>query len=150
MNGIISRYVLFVAMVVISVMRMEAQSYFVSFDYDDDGNRISRTVFLGSSRDDSASQNDTTEIVRYTEHIDESEISIYPNPTSESLFVSLTNMEDGKTFTATLLSPSGVAIIRQELKTVSAEFDLNGMADGIYILELQSGTETKVWKIIKR
>lgn len=130
-------------------LQAQTKAYYVSYAYDADGNRVSRTVRLGSDRDD-RSQPDTAAVARYTDCIDECEISIYPNPTTGRVSVGMTSAtEDGVTFTAALFSPSGVLITRRDAGTVPAEFDLSGLPPGAYLLELRLGTESRTWKIIK-
>lgn len=141
----------FIVLMTAGVVCLNAQSraYYVNFNYDNDGNRISRFISLGDDRDDRSSS-DTTETIHYTEIIDESQINIYPNPTTESVFVNITNPEDGNTISATMLSPTGVLLDSKVIGAAAVEFDLSGKAAGIYILELRSENDTKTWKIIKR
>lgn len=130
-------------------LQAQTKAYYVSYAYDADGNRVSRTVRLGSDRDD-RSQPDTAAVARYTDCIDECEISIYPNPTTGRVSVGMTSpTEEGVAFTAALFSPLGALITRREAGTFPAEFDLSGLSPGVYMLELRLGDETRTWKIIK-
>ena len=151
MNKHIKRLIAFIVLMMAGVACLNAQNraYFVNFEYDADGNRISRTITIGDDREERSS-NDTTELVHYTDLIDESRINIYPNPTTKSVFINITNPEEDTMITATLLSPSGVFLETKEISTAPVEFDLSSMAAGVYILELRSGTDKKTWKIIKR
>ena len=151
MNKHIKRLMAFIVLMMTGAVYLNAQSraYFVNFEYDADGNRISRFISLGDDRDDRSSS-DTTETIHYTDIIDESQINIYPNPTTESVFVNITNPEDGNTISATMLSPTGVLLDSKVIGAAAVEFDLSGKAAGIYILELRSENDTKTWKIIKR
>ncbi|MCQ2308372.1 MAG: T9SS type A sorting domain-containing protein [Bacteroidales bacterium] len=131
-------------------LQAQTKAYYVSYAYDADGNRVSRTVWLGNDRED-RSQSDTAAVAHYTDCIDECEISIYPNPTSGRVNVGMTSpTEEDIAFTAALFSPSGVLITRREAGTFPAEFDLSGLPPGVYMLELRLGDETRTWKIIKR
>lgn len=151
MSVYIKRLMAFIVLMTAGVVCLNAQSraYYVNFNYDNDGNRISRFISLGDDRDDRSSS-DTTETIHYTDIIDESQINIYPNPTTESVFVNITNPEDGNTISATMLSPTGVLLDSKVIGAAAVEFDLSGKAAGIYILELRSENDTKTWKIIKR
>lgn len=151
MNKHIKRLIAFIVLMMAGVACLNAQNraYFVNFEYDADGNRISRTITIGDDREERSS-NDTTELVHYTDLIDESRINIYPNPTTKSVFINITNPEEDTMITATLLSPSGVFLETKGIGTAPVEFDLSSMAAGVYILELRSETDTKTWKIIKR
>lgn len=151
MNKHIKSLIAFIVLMMAGVACLNAQNraYFVIFEYDADGNRISRTITIGNDRDERSSK-DTTEVVHYTDLIDENQINIYPNPTTKSVFINITNPEEETMITATLLSPSGVFLETKEIGTAPVEFDLSDKASGIYILELRSGNDTKTWKIIKR
>jgi len=148
----IARLLAVAALVMAGAACLQAQTraYYVNFAYDADGNRVSRTITLGDDREDRGPSSDTTEVAHYTDFIEESEISIYPNPTSGRVSVGMTSAPDGVTFTATLFSPSGVVITKKEISSSPAEFDLGGMAAGTYILELRCGGEARTWKIIKK
>ncbi|MBQ2188839.1 MAG: T9SS type A sorting domain-containing protein [Bacteroidales bacterium] len=141
--------VIIVMMAGVAYVNAQNRAYFVNFEYDNDGNRISRTITIGDDREERSS-NDTTEVIHYTDILDESQINIYPNPTTKSVFINITNPEEDTMITATLLSPSGVFLETKEISTAPVEFDLSSMAAGVYILELRSGTDKKTWKIIKR
>lgn len=141
--------IIFLVMAGTVYMNAQDRAYYVNFEYDADGNRISRTITIGDDREERSS-NDTTEVVHYTDVIDKSQINIYPNPTTKSVFINITNPEEETMITATLLSPSGVSLETKKISTAPVEFDLSDKASGIYILELRSGNDTKTWKIIKR
>ncbi len=151
MNKHIKRLIAFIVLMMAGVVCLNAQNraYFVNFEYDADGNRISRTITIGNDREERSS-NDTTELVHYTDLIDESRINIYPNPTTKSVFINITNPEEDIMITATLLSPSGVFLETKGIGTAPVEFDLGDMAAGVYILELRGGNDKKTWKIIKQ
>lgn len=141
--------VIIIMMVGVVYVNAQNRAYFVNYEYDNDGNRISRTITIGNDREERFS-NDTTEMIHYTDILDESQISIYPNPTTKSIFVNITNPDEDFSINATLLSPSGVFLDSKAIGTATVEFNLSDMAAGIYILELRSETDTKTWKIIKR
>ena len=141
--------VIIVMMAGVAYVNAQNRAHFVNFEYDNDGNRISRTITIGDDREERSS-NDTTEVIHYTDILDESQINIYPNPTTKSIFVNITNPDEDMSINATLLSSSGVLLDSKSIGTATVEFDLSNIATGIYILELRSETDTKTWKIIKR
>lgn len=151
MSAHVKKLITVIIMMMAGVAYVNAQNraYFVNFEYDSDGNRISRTITIGDDREERSS-NDTTEVIHYTDILDESQINIYPNPTTKSIFVTITNPDEGMSINATLLSSSGVLLDSKSIGAATVEFDLSNMAAGIYILELCSETDTKTWKIIKR
>ena len=151
MSAYVKKLITVIIIMVAGVVYVNAQNraYCVNFEYDNDGNRISRTITIGDDREERSS-NDTTEVIHYTYILDESQINIYPNPTTKSIFVNITNPNENMSINATLLSSSGVLLDSKVIGTATVEFDLSNMAAGIYILELRSETATKTWKIIKR
>lgn len=151
MSAHVKKLITVIIMMMAGVAYVNAQNraYFVNFEYDSDGNRISRTITIGDDREERSS-NDTTEVIHYTDILDESQINIYPNPTTKSIFVTITNPDEDMSINATLLSSSGVLLDSKSIGAATVEFDLSNMAAGIYILELRSDTDTKTWKIIKR
>lgn len=151
MSAHVKKLVAVIILVMAGVVYLNAQSraYFVNFDYDNDGNRISRIITIGNNREERSSS-DTTEVVHYTDLLDESQINIYPNPTTKSIYVNITNPNEDISINATLLSSSGVLLDSKTISTATVEFDLGNMAAGFYILELRSETDTKTWKIIKQ
>jgi hypothetical protein len=151
MSAYVKKLITVIIVMMAGAVYLNAQSraYFVNFEYDADGNRISRTITIGDDREERSS-NDTTEVIHYTDILDESQINIYPNPTTESVYVNITNPEEDLSISATLLSSSGVLLDSKSIGAATVEFDLSNMAAGIYILELRSETDTKTWKIIKR
>ncbi|MBP9993411.1 MAG: T9SS type A sorting domain-containing protein [bacterium] len=151
MSAHVKKLITVIIMMMAGVAYVNAQNraYFVNFEYDSDGNRISRTITIGDDREERSS-NDTTEVIHYTDILDESQINIYPNPTTKSIFVTITNPDEDMSINATLLSSSGVLLDSKSIGAATVEFDLSNMAAGIYILELCSETDTKTWKIIKR
>lgn len=151
MSAHVKKLITVIIMMMAGVAYVNAQNraYFVNFEYDSDGNRISRTITIGDDREERSS-NDTTEVIHYTDILDESQINIYPNPTTKSIFVNITNPDEDMSINATLLSSSGVLLDSKSIGAATVEFDLSNMAAGIYILELRSENDTKAWKIIKR
>ena len=68
MSEHIKRLMAFIVLMMAGVTCLNAQSraYFVNFEYDNDGNRISRTITIGDDREERSS-NDTTEVVHYND-----------------------------------------------------------------------------------
>lgn len=152
MRRLIIRFAALIMLTITGSICLNAQTraYFVNFNYDIDGNRTSRFISLGNDRMDCDIEADSTDIQHFTDLIDETEINIYPNPASSSVFVNITNPIEANRLTAIMLSPSGILLETKEIGMNPVEFSLSNMASGIYILELRSDTDLKTWKIIKR
>lgn len=96
------------------------------------GRSLSRTVAVG---------------LNATEDLRESGILVFPNPTSNALFINAEVF--GKSLAMKLFSLDGKLIANQSF-TKQLSFDMSSFAKGIYLLQLQS--EEKVWvaKIVKQ
>ena len=124
-----------------------SQMYTVSFAYDANGNRISRTIRMSEYYRGVSS--DTTAVECLTDNISNCDVSIFPNPVKENVSLKLASYEDGKKITATLYSPLGICIEKKDICSDMTGFDLSALSSGIYILEFSDGNEKRTWKIIK-
>ena len=129
----------------------QAQNATVSYAYDACGNRIQRTLGFkkadrngGSSDEDGkgwqASVDDT---------FGQAGLSLYPNPTGGRFSLAFTETPPAPV-QARLCTAGGAVIETREVTNAVEEFDLTDKAAGIYLLRLESGGETKTWKIIKK
>ena len=64
---------------------VHAQTYSVTFAYDANGNRISRVITF--TDDYRGNITDTTGFESLTDYIDDCDINIYPNPTTENISI---------------------------------------------------------------
>jgi hypothetical protein len=119
----------------------------VSFVYDEAGNRISRTIVFNTTSGQLRSDDETTD---YTEVLPETILHIYPNPTEGLLRINIENLPDGKTVQIAVFGASGQLLLKKEHQPAITEIDLGGQPAGIYLLNLQIGSETTEWKIIKK
>ncbi len=124
-----------------------SQMYTVSFAYDANGNRISRTINMSEYYRGVSS--DTTSAECLTDNISDCDVSIFPNPAKERVSLKLASYKDDKKITATLYSPVGIRIERKEICSDMTSFDLSALSSGTYILELSDFNEKRIWKIIK-
>lgn len=148
MKTFVSRIFVIIMFVVGVAINVHAQTYSVTFAYDANGNRISRVItFTDEYRNN---MSDTTNVESLTDYIDECDINIYPNPTTENISIKIGSYEEDRNIVASLYSPMGVCIDRREISTDMTSFNLYGLPSGTYILELSDGKEKKTWKIIKR
>ena len=147
MKAFIARIFVMIIFVFVVHTKSHSQMYSVTFAYDDNGNRVSRVITFTDEYRSNIS--DTTYSESLTDNISGCEISIYPNPTTENVYLKIASFEEDKEIIVTLYSPLG---IRRESKKISSEmmgFDLSGLSSGTYIMELYDGKERITWKIIK-
>ena len=108
----------------------------IVFSYDDNGNRISRSLMF---------QKVTLPDLSNTA-IQPFSCDLFPNPTPGMFTVQI--KEPVKTH-ATLLTINGVILEEKDIADGQATFDLSGQPAGIYFLEIGSSEERQTWKVIK-
>lgn len=116
---------------------------YLSYEYDDAGNRISRTIFLGSK---SAAVQQQEEI---KETIAMQEIKIYPNPVESILSVSVTGFDNTISGEYFIYNLTGGLLERDKITSEHTTLDLSSFSSGTYLLQILINGEKTVWKIIK-
>ncbi len=126
----------------------------IKFEYDDAGNRTSRKIIRISNsnlRSAVAIQEENEETVEepqiFTDHLSQSTILIYPNPTKGLLKIEINggiNPVDLQ-----LYDMSGRLLQQESNVASSVTLDLSRLPAGTYILRLVSGNQKNEWKIIK-
>ena len=86
----------------------------------------------------------------FSDKIHEVNLHVYPNPLSDSLLNIEFQGQQGKSTRLSILSLLGKVIIQKELPvgTSSASLSIEGLEEGIYILELQFGGKKATQKLI--
>ncbi|MBR3427998.1 MAG: T9SS type A sorting domain-containing protein [Bacteroidales bacterium] len=135
----------------IPIVFCHAQNYGeVTFGYDANGNRISRTIILGKIIEDGKNVEAEKELETIvTDQIGGVEFSIYPNPTRGRFLVEVSDPWKGPLLRVILLTPQGDVLTEKVLGVYTEEFDLSDYPAGIYMLHLMAGDEIHVWKIVK-
>ena len=119
----------------------------VTFAYDLNGNRITREILFGKQERNGETSEEF--LTTATDFFETMEVSLYPNPTNDKFFVEIKGDTSEKA-EATLSHISG-AVLEKRILTDSQElFDLSGHAAGVYLLRLEVGKETHIWKVIKK
>ncbi len=135
----------------IPIVFCHAQSYGeVTFGYDANGNRISRSILFGKIFEDGKNveaEKGLETIVM--DQISGVEFSIYPNPTRGRFLVEVSDPGKGPLLRVVLRTPQGDVLTKKILDVNTEEFDLSDYPAGIYMLHLMAGDETHVWKIVK-
>ena len=151
MKTLLRKTLLVVVFSFIPIVFCHAQSYGeVTFGYDANGNRISRTIILGKIIEDGKNveaEKGLETIV--TDQIGGVEFSIYPNPTRGRFLVEVGDSGNSIPLQVILYTPQGDVLIEKTIDVCLEEFDLSDYPAGIYMLHLMAGDETHVWKIVK-
>ena len=124
----------------------------VSFDYDNAGNRITRTIngmlFLSppSSGENEVKQQELV----HKDLFDNLEIRIFPNPTHGELRINILGLEENQMYHLKVLNLSGKVLKSLEnLKDFSHTLNISDFKSGTYLLEIQIDGIPEYWKIIK-
>ncbi len=153
------RTLLFFTCLLMGTMFARAQQS-VSYAYDNNGNRIGRTIVLQKTAQelieaDDLQNNDNMKAADQLNALYDQlagfSIEIFPNPTKGKLFIEA----DGATKQLSLYLTDTKGHL---LYSVSAEsevaypltIDLSEYSSGIYYLRFVSGEESRTWKIIKQ
>ena len=118
---------------------LKGQDRTVHFTYDENGNRISRSISFKRISNPSLE----------TENLHETSYDLFPNPTSGTFSLIMKDPEKGEKPHVILLSISGAILEERDLNGKQADFDLSHHPDGIYLLEVQGSESAETWKVIK-
>lgn len=151
MKTLLRKTLLVVVFSFIPIVFCHAQSYGeVTFGYDANGNRISRSILFGKIFEDGKNveaEKGLETIVM--DQIGGVEFSIYPNPTHGRFLVEVGDSGNSMPLQVILYTPQGDVLIEKTIDVCLEEFDLSDYPAGIYMLHLMAGDETHVWKIVK-
>lgn len=115
----------------------------VMYAYDAAGNRIKKEILFEQSQSKS-------QVVAYSDMLDEKEIKIYPNPTEGELRVEIFNELKKTEGIVTVHGNNGGMIYTTPIINGSASLDISSCPNGLYILHVKIGDCVSSWKIIKR
>ena len=130
------------------------------YEYDDAGNRIVRkTVTLNLAP---PAPPDSTETIEsqmslkylepeyFVENIAQTEIKIYPNPTTEQVTLEIAGWEALQSGSFTLYSLTGQLLQERPVHSFTTTISLATLPRGAYILKVHINGKTENWKIIKQ
>ena len=138
-----------------------------NYEYDAAGNRVVRSLIvlphltptapdsirnneLGIRNDDTHTVYRTPHTAEYfVEHLDQVEIKIYPNPTTEKVTLEISNMEKLQIGNFKLYSLTGQLLQEHHVYSTATTVSLSGLPYGAYILKVQINDRIEDWKIIK-
>jgi hypothetical protein len=131
-----------------------AQNLRVEYEYDKSGNRTSRkTIYLSPPQVPPAPPEDSLQVTSnecFVEKVAQVEMKIYPNPATEKIMLTISNMDNFQTGILQLYSLSGQLLQTRLLSEAKVEISLAGLPKGAYILKVQINDTVEDWKIIKQ
>jgi hypothetical protein len=135
-----------------------AQALPRQYDYDAAGNRTLRKVVqmlyappvpIDSLQVTSYELQELKSEQFFVENIAQTEIKIYPNPTTEKITLDIAGWETLQTGIFKLYTMTGQLLQERLVHAVTTEVSLAGLARGTYILKVQINDRVEDWKIIK-
>lgn len=132
----------------------------VRFDYDDCGNRTSRTLEFSRCDEgrgttpggvsEEVASNGARWLASISDRFAGGDAMLFPNPTEDGFFLSLAGSDIPEGTTASLCTVDGRVLEERTVAGPTETFDLHNQPAGVYLLRLCSEREAKVWKVIKR
>ena len=150
MRTYLTKAILFLLLTVAFVPCLAQQSGTVSFAYDANGNRITRSINIRKvSENGKDIEAISPMLMEATDIFANTKVSIFPNPTKDKVYLFVESDEEEHVLQMRLTNIAG-ALIQERCLIVDAEsIDLTSLPCGVYLLQLATATEIHVWKIIK-
>jgi hypothetical protein len=120
-----------------------------AFEYDDAGNRTSRTIVLPPGLK-STQKADSAQSKEYKETMGELEIVMYPNPTEGILTVELKNLNEAQPSSIMVYDYSGRLLQSKNNLGAVNTIDLSQLPRATYILRISSGERKTEWTVVKQ
>jgi len=122
-----------------------SQNYIIKYSYDNAGNRIKREqiAFAISGNTDTKLKTDTV-----IEQIADKNISIYPNPVTETLNIYIEEYES-EIGTINLYSLEGRLITTKKITDSNTKINFINKAPGSYIVKIIINNKTKEYTVVK-
>lgn len=140
------RIVLFL-FILLFALNIKAQQK-LSYAYDSAGNRVNRTIVLGTrSSDVSLNQADS---IFLEEMLAEKQIKIYPNPVQYELTIFIKGYKLSMQGEFSLFNLDGYMLAKRKIIGETTQVNMSLFPKGTYILNIQLNGQPTSWKIIKQ
>lgn len=140
------KIVTFSLLPIMFIFHINAQQV-IKYNYDNSGNRLSRKVILLSSKKDQTRQ-DKSGQESINELMDTISITIYPNPTRESLTISTQNKNPFSELK--LYNTQGKLLYKDKNNNNTNTINMSMYDKGIYLLVITIEGKRKEFKVIKQ
>jgi hypothetical protein len=120
----------------------------VTYGYDAAGNRISRTIVMGTKSSPTTDEEEHPAV--YTEKVADIILKIYPNPTDGLVKVEIYNLPEGQTANIWLYAMTGRLINTFKGISDAVSINIGKQPEGVYVMKIEAGEYRTEWKIIKK
>ncbi len=120
----------------------------VSFNYDANGNRIIRQFEIGGDR--GGTKNGGDKVSPSIDAFETLSVALYPNPTKGQFSTVINGNKENVILNATITTATGTVIYDRPVCNEMEHFDLSQQPAGIYLLRLEVGDDSRVWRVIKK
>ena len=83
-----------------------------------------------------------------TEHFDNLHMTIYPNPASTEVYVTIPEFSSNKNVRFTMFDLNGRMVRDLNIETETSKFDVSGLESGVYIMNISSDKGSVVKKLV--
>ncbi|MDO9152795.1 MAG: T9SS type A sorting domain-containing protein [Paludibacter sp.] len=135
-------------LLLLAVFALQSEAQTISYTYDQAGNRTSRTTITLPPQN-AKRHTEAADSVVVNDIIGERTIKVYPNPTKGALGIEIVDGNSEDDMNITLFNGQGQALITNKASAGFNSLDFTRYPAGWYILQLQTGTTKKEYKIIK-
>lgn len=124
-----------------------AERLTVSFDYDNAGNRIERTITLSSGAGAKSSLVIHQPVIE--DSIQIAQINLFPNPTEGEVFLQIEQEEEILRASINVFNTSGSIIFSRKIYDIEERIDLSEQSPGTYLIVVNINDQQYVWRVIK-
>lgn len=139
--------VLILSILLLSGCSLFSQNYKLVFEYDNAGNRYSRTMIEMIIDDKSQVENTTTDSLDFS--MNEMQVTVFPNPTKGVLRIEIDNLPENARGSVLVTDLQGRVLINSEEVSGSFEVDFTPFSAGTYNMTLTIDGSKKYFGIIR-
>jgi hypothetical protein len=78
---------------------------------------------------------------------DDVDFQVYPNPATDHISINFPEYSRGK---VTIIDVSGKVVMQTKFATINQKIDVNSLSPGLYMIQVQTGSQIKTKRIIKQ
>lgn len=135
---------------ILSPITFLAQNPILSFDYDENGNRVLRELVFEEIREKPFPELEEKPNGVFDNALDALDVKLFPNPTYGKFSVEISGEMPVVPMKAVLVTSTGGVVSEKTVTDDRLEFDLSCQAGGMYLLQLSTAEGMRVWRIIKK